>query len=79
MKATIDTAGRLVIPQLLLDRLGLMPGEVEVEVEADGTDLRVRAIASNAVIDMDGFLVVPPGGTPMTDGDVQALRDADEP
>lgn len=77
MKATIDTAGRLVIPQLLLDRLGLMPGEVEVE--ADGTDLRVRAIASNAVIDMDGFLVVPPGGTPMTDGDVQALRDADEP
>ncbi len=38
MQATIDKAGRLVIPKLLRDRLGLGPGVVEVV--ADGAALR---------------------------------------
>lgn len=76
MKATIDSAGRLVIPKPLRDRLGLGPGEVEVE--ADGADLRVRAVGGSVLVEMDGFLVVPPGGAPTTDADVQALRDADQ-
>jgi len=41
MKATIDSAGGLVIPKVLRDRLGLHPGTVDVEV--DGADLRIAA------------------------------------
>lgn len=76
MKATIDAAGRLVIPKPLRERLGLGPGEVDVE--ADGADLRVRAIGNDVLVELDGFLVVARGGTPLTDADVQALRDADQ-
>ena len=39
MRATIDKAGRLVIPKPLGDQLGLRPGAVEVT--ADGAGLRV--------------------------------------
>jgi AbrB family looped-hinge helix DNA binding protein len=76
MKATIDGAGRLVIPKQLRDRLGLVPGEVEVE--ADGADLRVRPPAEEHLDEQDGWLLVPASGTPLTDQDVQALRDADQ-
>lgn len=53
-----------------------MPGEVELEV--DGSDLRVRAISGDAVVDDDGWLVVAASGTAVTDADVRALRDADQ-
>lgn len=76
MKATIDSAGRLVIPKVLRDRLGLRQGEVEVE--ADGADLRVRAAADDALEEQDGWLVVPASGLTLTDADVRALRDADQ-
>jgi AbrB family looped-hinge helix DNA binding protein len=76
MKATIDGAGRLVIPKQLRDRLGLRPGEVEVE--ADGADLRVRPVAEDALDEEDGWLLVPASDSALTDEDVQALRDADQ-
>lgn len=76
MRATIDAAGRLVIPKQLRDRLGLTPGEVEVE--ADGADLRVRPIADDALDEQDGWLLVPATGGRFTDADVQQLRDADQ-
>ena len=76
MKATIDSAGRLVIPKVLRDRLGLGPGPVEVE--ADGADLRVRPPAEDALDEQDGWLVVPASGRTLTDDDVRALRDADQ-
>jgi AbrB family looped-hinge helix DNA binding protein len=76
MKATIDSAGRLVIPKVLRDRLGLRQGEVDVE--ADGADLRVRPLADDALAEEDGWLVVPASGQQLTDEDVRALRDADQ-
>lgn len=76
MKATIDSAGRLVIPKQLRDHLGLTQGVVEVE--ADGADLRIRPLADDALDEQDGWLVVPPTGRRLTDDDVRALRDADQ-
>jgi AbrB family looped-hinge helix DNA binding protein len=76
MRTTMDSAGRLVIPKQLRDRLGLRPGEVDIEV--DGADLRVRQVADDALVEEDGWLLVPATGTPITDTDVQELRDADQ-
>lgn len=76
MRATIDHAGRLVVPKPLRERLGLRPGPVEVE--ADGADLRVRVVAEDSLAEEDGWLVIPASGATLTDDDVGALRDADQ-
>jgi AbrB family looped-hinge helix DNA binding protein len=76
MKATIDGAGRLVIPKVLRDRLGLRQGQVEIE--ADGADLRVRPAAGDTLDELDGWLVVPDSGIRLTDDDVRDLRDGDQ-
>lgn len=76
MRATIDSAGRLVVPKPLRERLGLSPGAVELEV--DGSDLRVRPIAGDALVDDGGWLVVPASGPAVTDDEVRALRDGDQ-
>ena len=75
MRATIDQAGRLVIPKPLRDDLGLRPGEVEVT--ADGTGLRVEPIASESLEQRDGLSVIPPAGAAIDDALVSRLRDAD--
>jgi AbrB family looped-hinge helix DNA binding protein len=76
MRATIDKAGRLVIPKPLRDRLGLVPGEVEVA--AEGTALRVEPIASEELAEENGRLVIPASGGHVDDDAVRALRDADQ-
>jgi len=76
MRATIDKAGRLVIPKPLRDRLGLRPGVVEVS--ADGSALRVEPLASDDVEERDGRLVIPSTGASVDDDVVRALRDADQ-
>ena len=77
MRATIDKAGRLVIPKALRDRLGLLPGEVDVV--ADGSALRVEPLAGDALEEENGRLVVPASGLALDDEAVRALRDADQP
>lgn len=74
MRATIDKAGRLVIPKPLRDQLGLQPGEVEVT--ADGAALRVEPLAGDSLDEVGGRWVIPAGGAEITDEMVRTLRDA---
>jgi AbrB family looped-hinge helix DNA binding protein len=76
MRTTIDRAGRLVIPKTLRDRLGLVPGEVEVS--AEGAALRVEPIMSDELEQRAGRLVIPKSGITLDDDAVRALRDADQ-
>jgi len=76
MRATIDQAGRLVIPKALRDALGLVPGEVEVN--ADGAGLHIEPLADDLLDDEDGLLVIPAGDVVVSDELVRALRDADQ-
>ncbi|HYZ69877.1 MAG TPA: AbrB/MazE/SpoVT family DNA-binding domain-containing protein [Mycobacterium sp.] len=76
MRATIDKAGRLVIPKQLRDHLGLRPGEVEVT--ADGAGLRVEPLTDDSLEERDGLLVIPAAGLQITDDVVRSLRDASQ-
>jgi AbrB family looped-hinge helix DNA binding protein len=76
MRTTIDKSGRLVIPKALRDRLGLVPGEVEVV--ADGAALRVEPVTGESLERRRGRLVIPAADAPLTDEDVRDLRDADQ-
>jgi AbrB family looped-hinge helix DNA binding protein len=76
MRATIDKAGRLVLPKPLRDRVGLGPGEVDVFV--DGAGLRVEAIAADDLDEVDGRLIVPVSGSAIDDELIRGLRDADQ-
>ncbi|MGH2948831.1 MAG: AbrB/MazE/SpoVT family DNA-binding domain-containing protein [Solirubrobacteraceae bacterium] len=74
MRATIDKAGRLVIPKQLRDHVGLRPGEVEVI--AEGTGLRVEPLAGELLDERDGRLLIPGAGAQIDDDLVRSLRDA---
>ena len=76
MRTTIDTAGRLVIPRSLRDRIGLAGGG-EVELELDGAAVRIKPVGGNALREKDGLLVIPAAGTPLTGAAVRELIDAD--
>lgn len=76
MHATIDKAGRLVLPKALRDQVGLRAGDVNVF--AEGAGLRVEPIAGDALEERADRLVVAPSGLEVTDEMVRTLRDADQ-
>lgn len=76
MRATIDKAGRVVIPKVLRDRLGLRPGEVQLI--PDGSGVRIEPTAHEDVVEEGGRLVIPSSGTAIDDELVRVLRDADQ-
>ncbi|MBK9178436.1 MAG: AbrB/MazE/SpoVT family DNA-binding domain-containing protein [Acidimicrobiales bacterium] len=76
MRTTIDPAGRLVIPKVLRDQVGLRPGAVEVVV--DGAGLRVEPVATEDLTEEDGRPVIPASGQVIDDELVRALRLADQ-
>lgn len=76
MKTTIDKAGRVVIPKMLRDQLGLAPGEVELI--PDGTGVRIEPVANEELVESDGRMVIPSSGARLDDDLVRALRHADQ-
>ena len=78
MEATIDNAGRLVIPKRLRDELGFVPGPVEVV--RDGSGIRVDPVAAAELGRLEGRLIIPPSadGQLIDDDVVRSLRFADQ-
>jgi AbrB family looped-hinge helix DNA binding protein len=76
MRSAIDKAGRLVIPRVLRDRIGLTDGG-EVELALDGAGVRIDPVSTGELVEEDGFLVIPASGMPLTDDVVRELIDAD--
>jgi len=76
MRATIDKAGRLVIPKAIRETAGLMPGVVEVVL--DGTGIHVEPLATEGLEERDDRLVIPSSGAVIGDDLVRALRDGDQ-
>lgn len=70
----MDEAGRVVIPKVLRDHLGLRAGELDVHVE--GAGLHLEPLAGDGLAEREGRLVVAASGSTMTDENVRALRDA---
>jgi AbrB family looped-hinge helix DNA binding protein len=74
MRSTIDKAGRLVIPKVLRDSIGLVPGEVEIT--AEGAGLHIEPLGDDQLQEEDGLLVIPTADTTISDDLVRALRDS---
>ena len=74
MKATIDKAGRVVIPKAIRDQVGIQPGTVEIRVE--GAGIRIQPVADDTVTERRGRLIIPSSGKVLTEEVVRALRDA---
>ncbi|WP_347351399.1 AbrB/MazE/SpoVT family DNA-binding domain-containing protein [Intrasporangium sp.] len=76
MLASLDKAGRVVIPKEARDQLGLGP-DVQLEVTLTGDGLLLTPVRRPArrVIEVDGWPVIEAvRGMTVTDADVQAWR-----
>ena len=76
MEAAIDSAGRVVIPKLLRDELGLTPGAVEVV--RDGSGVRIERLTDPDLERVGDRLVIPASGDDLGDAEVRDLRLADQ-
>lgn len=76
MKTRIDDAGRLVVPKVLRDRLGLTPGST-VDISPYGAGLQMVAVSRTARIRTSRGVTVAESDLVITDDDVFAILDAD--
>lgn len=76
MKTTIDAAGRLVVPKVFRDRLGLEPGTV-IDVSQYGAGLQLTLVGPTARLRNVRGKLVAESETVLTDDDVFALIDSD--
>jgi AbrB family looped-hinge helix DNA binding protein len=76
MRTTIDKAGRVVIPKVLREHVGLSEGEVEIT--ADGSGLRIESVPGEGLTEEGGLLVIPASGDTITAAEVRGLRDGDQ-
>lgn len=76
MRTTIDAAGRLVIPKSLREQSGIVSGEVEISL--DGAAIRIESVAVDDLIEEDGLLLLPDGGSQLDADEVRELRLADQ-
>jgi bifunctional DNA-binding transcriptional regulator/antitoxin component of YhaV-PrlF toxin-antitoxin module len=77
MKATIDKAGRLVIPRGMRAQVGLLQ-EGEVEIGVHGAAILIEPVAGDDLIKEGSFVVIPSIGTIVTDEDVRDQRLVDQ-
>jgi hypothetical protein len=66
----------LVIPRALRDRIGIVGGG-EVELELDGSAVRIEPVSGGDLKEVAGLLVIPATGTRLTGNSVRDLIDAD--
>jgi AbrB family looped-hinge helix DNA binding protein len=73
MRTTIDSAGRVVVPKAMRDRLGLVGGSELELVEADGViEIKPVPIPARKVMTDVGAVIAADGDVvPMTDDDVR--------
>ena len=68
--ATIDPAGRIVIPKPLRDALRLSPGD-RVEVSSDDTQLTLRPVRQTAPLVKEMGIWVYRSGTPVSETEAE--------
>ena len=76
MKATIDKAGRLVVPAELREQIGLRPGVVDIVVSGSG--LRIEFPTDGVLVEEDGLLLIESAGETISDESLRNLRFADQ-
>jgi len=76
MRTTIDSAGRLVIPRSIRERIGLTRGG-EVELELDGAAVRIEPVSGRELKEVGDRLIIPATGTPLTRVAVRELIDVE--
>ena len=71
----MDKAGRIVIPATLRERVGLIPGPVDLIL--DGNGIRIEIDTPDNVGEKDGRLIIT-GGPTLTVDEIRELRLADQ-
>jgi AbrB family looped-hinge helix DNA binding protein len=76
METTIDSVGRIVVPKVLRDALGLRPG-TSVDISVYGAGLQLIPVGRTARLVEENGVMVASGEGEFDDDDVFGLIDAD--